>query len=106
MPARQPAPLSSARTTYLSRKLLCPAETPCLHKSKAQKPPRNPCFFAGLRGGLSYRYALASVSMAWAKILTLSMNFSQSIYSSGIWQVSTSPGKLMPNATVLGIMRE
>ena len=73
---------------------------------ETQKPPRNPCFFRGLRGGLSYRYALASVSMAWANILTLSMNFSQSIYSSGIWQVSTSPGKLMPNATVLGIMRE
>ena len=51
-------------------------------------------------------YALASVSMACAKILTLSMNFSQSIYSSGIWQVSVSPGKLMPKATVLGIMRE
>ena len=51
-------------------------------------------------------YAFASVSMAWANILTLSMNFSQSTYSSGIWQVSTSPGKLMPNATVLGIMRE
>ena len=51
-------------------------------------------------------YAFASVSMAWANILTLSMNFSQSTYSSGIWQVSTSPGKLMPKATVLGIMRE
>ena len=51
-------------------------------------------------------YAFASVSMAWANILTLSMNFSQSTYSSGIWQVSVSPGKLMPNATVLGIMRE
>ena len=51
-------------------------------------------------------YAFASVSMAWANIVTLSMNFSQSTYSSGIWQVSVSPGKLMPNATVLGIMRE
>lgn len=62
--------------------------------------------FSGLRGGFSHIYAFASVSMAWAKILTLSMNFSQSIYSSGIWQVSVSPGKLMPKATVLGIMRE
>ncbi len=61
-----------------------------------------------LRRGLGFRvYGLpASFSMAWAKIFVLRMNFSQSMYSSGMWQVSTSPGKQMPNATVLGIIRE
>ncbi len=65
-----------------------------------------PAFFGDCAAVRHIDYAFASVSMAWANILTLSMNFSQSTYSSGIWQVSTSPGKLMPNATVLGIMRE
>ena len=61
-----------------------------------------------LRRGFGFRvYGWpASFSMAWAKTLVLRMNFSQSMYSSGMWQVSTSPGKQMPNATVLGIMRE
>ena len=93
--------ITSARTARAS-----PRKAARLSESaQTQKPPRKPCF-SGLRGGFSHIYAFASVSMAWAKILTLSMNFSQSIYSSGIWQVSTSPGKLMPKATVLGIMRE
>lgn len=65
-----------------------------------------PAFFGDCAAVCHIVYALASVSMAWANILTLSMNFSQSTYSSGIWQVSVSPGKLMPKATVLGIMRE
>ena len=61
-----------------------------------------------LRRGFGFRvYGWpASFSMAWAKILVLRMNFSQSMNSSGMWQVSTSPGKQMPKATVLGIMRE
>lgn len=74
--------------------------------SKRKNRRAIPALFGDCAAVCHIVYALASVSMACAKILTLSMNFSQSIYSSGIWQVSVSPGKLMPKATVLGIMRE
>lgn len=102
-PARPYASLRCARATAIRAFLL---QNRSSKAARTQKSRRAIPAFSGLRGGFSHIYAFASVSMAWAKILTLSMNFSQSIYSSGIWQVSVSPGKLMPKATVLGIMRE
>ena len=48
----------------------------------------------------------AREAMAWARILRESIILSMSMCSSGMWQQSTSPGKLRPKATVLGIMRE
>ena len=95
-----------AQSRLHARRALLPARPRVYPNQPRRKNRRASPAFSGLRGGFSHIYALASVSMAWAKILTLSMNFSQSIYSSGIWQVSVSPGKLMPKATVLGIMRE
>ena len=103
-PARPYASLRCARATAIRAFLLQN------RSSKAARTQKNrraiPAFLRDCAAVRHIDYAFASVSMAWANILTLSMNFSQSIYSSGIWQVSTSPGKLMPKATVLGIMRE
>ena len=48
----------------------------------------------------------ASFAIAWAKILTEVIIFSRLMYSSGMWQVSTSPGKFKPKATVFGMQRE
>lgn len=51
-------------------------------------------------------YSPASFSMAWAMIRALSISLSTSTYSSGMWQGSSSPGKQMPKATVLGMVCE
>ena len=58
------------------------------------------------RGSNCVQAQPAREAMAWARILRESIILSMSMCSSGMWQQSTSPGKLRPKATVLGIMRE